>query len=59
VVATIYQQGLIQALAVLIAGGIYVALIALFLFAGAALIRVAVEANNRLTSEAVRQRRTP
>lgn len=58
VVGTIYtigQQGLAQAIGVLVVGAIYVALFALYAFAGAAIIRLfmAVEENTRLTAEAL------
>jgi predicted ferric reductase len=49
------QQGVPQALGVLVVGAIYVALFALYAFAGAAIIRLfmAVEENTRLTAEAL------
>ena len=58
VIGTIFtggQQGVPQALGVLVLGAIYVALFALYSFAGAAIIRLfmAVEENTRLTAEAV------
>ena len=58
VIGTIFtggQQGVPQALGVLVLGALYVALFALYSFAGAAIIRLfmAVEENTRLTAEAV------
>jgi hypothetical protein len=49
------QQGVPQAVGVLAVGAIYVALFALYAFAGAAIIRLfmALEENTRLTAEAL------
>jgi hypothetical protein len=57
-IAAIYtggQQGVPQAIGILVVGAIYVALFALYAFAGAAIIRLfmAVEENTRLTAEAL------
>ena len=58
VIGTIFtgsQQGVPQAVGVLVVGAIYVALFALYSFAGAAIIRLfmAVEENTRATAEAL------
>jgi hypothetical protein len=49
------QQGIPQGMGILVVGAIYVALFALYAFAGAAIIRLfmAVEENTRLTAEAL------
>jgi hypothetical protein len=49
------QQGVPQAVGILVVGALYVALFALYAFAGAAIIRLfmAVEENTRLTAEAL------
>ena len=54
-IAAITQGGLGQGILVLVGGLLYVAVIALFLFAYAEIIRlvIAVEHNTRLTAEAV------
>jgi hypothetical protein len=58
VIGTIFtgsQQGVPQAVGILVVGAIYVALFALYSFAGAAIIRLfmAVEENTRATAEAL------
>ncbi|MFL5821399.1 MAG: hypothetical protein ACJ76S_12030 [Solirubrobacteraceae bacterium] len=54
-IVTATQQGVPQALGVLVLGALYVALFALYAFAGAAIIRLAmaVEENTRLAAEAL------
>jgi hypothetical protein len=60
-VHTGYRRGVPQAVLYLIEGSIVVEVTALFLLAGAAIIRlaIAVEANTRLTAEAVTRRAVP
>ena len=52
---TIGQQGLPQGIGILVVGAIYVALFALYSFAGAAIIRLfmAVEENTRVAAQAL------